>query len=394
MNTWIQFKGYFSETIQPGPCWIKIDGSRIQAIRTDPPEDPEATVINTDEYAMPLLSDTHVHFYMNPWPLNPKERVRPGSGEFEREVQDGLDRLRAALRMGLGFARDMGDPRGINLEIKKHVLKNPRQYPAIQVPGPAIHRPKRYGRFLGVKRESIEEVLDLVDSLATGNEVDFIKVVSTGIVDFEKQQMNQPPQYTANELAAVVERAARYNLPVASHCSGADGIDINLEARIDFIEHAYFIKPEQRTHLARSGQFWTPTFAPVYQQGNNDECGWSDVCRHSISEILSEHGKALQRGLAEGVNILAGTDAGSPGVEIGKGLLVELKCMATTLPIEDILRIATAGNADAVRHPGYTGRITVGSPASFATYKAAPWEDLEQLGQPSGVWQNGEAIQL
>jgi imidazolonepropionase-like amidohydrolase len=394
MTTWIQFKGYFSETIHPEPVWVKTEDGLIQAIESNPPTDPDASIVKTGAYAMPLLSDSHVHFYMNPWPLEPKERIRPGSGEFEQEVQDAMNRLRKALRMGMGFVRDMGDPHGINLEVKKRVALDPQHYPALQVPGPAIHRPKRYGRFLGVKRASMEEVLELVDSLVTEDNVDFIKVVSTGIVDFEKQQMNQPPQYTVAELAAVVERAAQYDLSVASHCSGVDGIDINLDANVRFIEHAYFITPEQRARMAQSGQFWTPTFAPVYQQGHNDACGWSDPCRQSISEILHQHNEALQSGYNEGINILAGTDAGSPGVEIGEGLLVELKCMANSLPVADLLCMATAGNADALQHPGYRGRIAVGAPASFATYTAAPWEDFDQLGHPKGVWQNGEPVQL
>ena len=393
MSFWIRCNGYFSTRPHPGPFWIGIADGRITAIRNKAPEEVDATVVESEEsYLIPLLSDTHVHCYMNPWPLNPKERVRPGSGEFEDEVQAGLQRLRTSLSQGLGFVRDMGDPFGINLEIKRRIAKEPLNYPAIQVPGPAIHRPKKYGRFLGVKRETLPEILILIDELANQEQVDFIKVVTTGIVDFAKQCMNQEPQFTVEELDAVVKRAAHHGLRVASHCSGDDGLDINLAAGVQFIEHAYFIRPDQLELMMQKGVHWTPTFAPVYQQAINPECGWDTDALHSMDEILSQHNHSLGKGHAQGVKVLAGTDAGSPGVAIGDGLSIELRNMARSLSNETVLGMATAVNADACQHPEYTGRIEVGHPASFATYAKAPWLELDQLPKPINIYYHGSTV--
>ncbi len=396
MKTYIRCDAYFSERPHFGPFWIEIDKDRFGEIRTEEPREECASILHADEevYLLPLLSDTHAHVYMNPWPISPQERSTPGSRELDIEIEDGRCRLQTSLKKGIGLVRDMGDPFGINLAVKKRVVASPDDYPAYQVAGPAIHRPKKYGRFLGVKRETMEEVHALIDELAEKENVDFIKVVSTGIVDFAAHEVKQKPQYTAEELKEVVAHVESLGLRVASHCSGQEGIDNNIAAGIHFVEHAYFIRPDQRAKMRDQGQHWTPTFAPVYQQVAFGECGWDRVSRRNLWRILEEHNQAIVAGHAEGMNILAGTDAGSPGVSIGDGLFVELRSMARSVSSIETLRIATAANADACQHPGYTGRIREKDFASFSVYATAPWQDEAKLGSPLAVYQNGKAVSL
>ncbi len=391
MSFWIHTEGYFSERPHPGPFWIEVDGDKIGEIRTEAPSIDGAEIAKA-AFLLPLLSDTHAHVYMSPWPLNPDNRSKPGSGPIEDEARAATARLQGALAKGVGFVRDMGDPLGINLAVKRHALGSAEHFPAYQVPGPAIHRPKKYGRFLGVKRETMSEIHSLIDELVELYSIDFIKVVSTGIVDFATRQVKQAPQYTGQELGEVVSHATALGLKVASHCSGQEGIENNIEGSIQFVEHAYFVRQDQRRRMRDQGQCWTPTFAPVYQQAVNADCGWDHACKQSLDAILRDHNEAVQQGYSEGNKILAGTDAGSPGVDIGDGLFIELRCLAKSLPLVDVLKIATASNADACGHPQYTGRIETGHPASFAIYSKAPWLEISQLGNPSQVYQHGECI--
>ncbi|EDY82620.1 Amidohydrolase family, putative [Verrucomicrobiia bacterium DG1235] len=395
MNTYIRCDGYFSERSHHGPFWILIREGKIAEIRQSPPEDDsDSSLVDFPDgaYLLPLLADTHAHVYMNPWPLAPSERLHPGSQSFEIEVDDATERLGRALAKGIGFVRDMGDPLGINTAVKHRALNNPNRFPAYHIPGPAIHRPSKYGRFLGVMRKTMPEVHSLIDELVEKQNIDFIKVVSTGIVDFANRRVKQLPQFTRPELREVVDHAESIGLKVASHCSGEDGIDNNIEGGIHFIEHAYFIRPDQRQKLLDQSQYWTPTFAPVYQQAVNQACGWDARTRSSLYQILSDHNQAIAEGHAQGMKILAGTDAGSPGVDIGDGLIVELQSLALSIPFEEVLRIATAVNADACSHSQYTGRIAVGHSASFALYSRAPWQEPSQLGQPREVYQHGQLV--
>jgi imidazolonepropionase-like amidohydrolase len=388
MSTWIFCDGYFSERPHPGPFWISHEGGRIQEIRDEPPEE-KLPLKQTDgpSYLAPLLSDTHAHVYMEPWPVAPEQRRRPGSKSLEEEIQDATKRLRSALLKGIGLVRDMGDPLGVNIAARRRVQENTANFPAFQIPGPAIHRPGKYGRYLGLARETLQDVHAMIDELAEQQGVDFIKIISTGIVDFGTRTVKQAPQFSGVELREIVRHAESLGLRVAAHCSGEEGIDHNILGGTHFIEHAYFIRQDQQRKLRDQGQYWTPTFAPVEQQATHPETTWDAPTRATIRRILSDHENAVAQ--VSDLRILAGTDAGSPGVEIGQGLLIEMNSLARSLPREEVLRIATATNADACRHRDYTGRIRPGDPASFAVYRKPPWKDFEELVRPVEVYHHG-----
>jgi imidazolonepropionase-like amidohydrolase len=393
-TTWLCLEGYFSERAFPERCWIGIRDGVICAIQTEEPESDTRIKLPEGSCAIPLLSDTHVHYYMEPWPIASKDRVKPGSKPFESEVQDALQRIDDAMRCGMGYLRDMGDPHGINLEVKRRVKQSDRPAPELVVPGPAIHRPKKYGRYLGVVKDTIDDIKQFIDELVDDSDADYIKLVATGIVNFEEKIVRQTPQYTVEELADVVEHAHARGKKVAAHCSGADGLDICIDAGVDYIEHAYFITEPQIARLIDKGLVWTPTFAPVYTQGAFDECGWPEKTRETIDEILDEHAASVAKGRQAGAKLMAGTDAGCPGVDMAKGIRCELKSLATAgLDPSDLLRLATVNNAELCGAKTYTGLIEVGGPASFGIYSRSPWKDIGALDDLVAVFHQGERFE-
>lgn len=378
--------GYFSNGIHSGPRRITWENGRIVSIDS-------SSSAGEPLYAVPLLADTHVHVYMEPWPIAPALRTTPGSRTFEEEVADALVRTRHALECGIGFLRDMGDPLGINLEVKRRLRASGAPAPELQAPGPALHRPKKYGRFLGLCFSTVEEIKTKIDSLVAEHQVDYIKLVTTGIVNFEQKLVKQTPQFTPDELREVVDYAHSRGRKVACHCSGTDGLDIAIEAGVDFIEHAYFITDDQLRRLIVKGLHWTPTFAPVYVQGNEEECGWSSEVCSNISEILREHNSKIASAAAQDARILAGTDAGSPGVSMGEGLRMELSCLSRSgLTPERLLSMATVENAQACGAQSYTGLLAPGQAASFGLYRKAPWNSIDHLNTLETVYWNGQQI--
>jgi imidazolonepropionase-like amidohydrolase len=391
--TWIPCQGWFSARPHDGAAWIGVADGRIATITTTPPAGDNAALTEAPLYVAPLLADTHVHVYMEPWPVSPALRAAPGSKPFELEVADAIRRVDQALASGVGLLRDMGDPFGINLEVKRRLTRRASAAPELLVAGPGFHRPKKYGRFLGVCRETVDDVRASIDKLHRQGQVDYIKVVTTGIVDFAERRVKQSPQYSADELAAVVAHAHDLGYKVASHCSGEEGIDINLAAGVDFIEHAYFVREDQIDRMIEQGTAWTPTFAPVDAQGQHVECGWSDDVRLTIEAILDEHAARIAYGMSRGATILAGTDAGSPGVDMGGGIRIELQRLATAgISAEKLLHMATIGNARSVGALHYSGTIEVGGPASFALYERCPWRDIRNLDSLKHVFWSGERI--
>jgi Amidohydrolase family len=391
---WLCLEGYFSEHAHTGRCWIGLAGGVIRAIQSEAPLSGDRVNLPGHVYAVPLLSDTHVHYYMEPWPINPNNRAKPGSKPFEEEVQDALQRVDDALRCGMGYLRDMGDPHGINLEVRRRVRRSDRPTPELVTPGPAIHRPKKYGRYLGVAKETIDDIKRCIDELVDENDVDYIKLVATGIVNFDEKVVRQSPQYTVPDLIDVVGHAHARGKKVAAHCSGSEGLAICIEAGVDFIEHAYFITEPQIAGLINRRLVWTPTFAPVYTQGAYDECGWPQQTRDTIRDILREHAASVAKGREAGALLMAGTDAGCPGVDMARGIRCELNNMAAAgFNPSDLLRLATVNNAELCGAKQYTGLIEVGAAASFGVYRRPPWDDLSALDDLVTVFHQGQRLE-
>ncbi|MEM8681174.1 MAG: amidohydrolase family protein [Planctomycetota bacterium] len=390
---WVKCQGFFSDGAIRSKAWLRCEDGVIVGIESHAPQDSAPTVAPTG-YLVPLLADPHVHFYMDPWPIDPGQRSVPGDQGLDLETGDAIQRVRHALAAGIGLLRDLGDPLGVNVAVKRYFAERSEAAPELQVVGTGIHRPKKYGRYLGVMRETLDEIKRTITHLIEEQQVDCIKLVTTGIVNFERKTVRQSPQFSIAELTELVTFAHAQGRPVAAHCSGQDGLEVAIHAGVDFIEHAYFMTDDQLARLTEEQLVWTPTFAPVYTQYAQPDCGWSEEVRGCIREILVDHTQLLATAHQRGTAVMAGTDAGCPGVEMGRGLRTELACMAEAgIPAVDLLQLATTGTAQLCGARTYTGRVEPGAPASFGLYTQPPWESIQHLETLSDVFHQGQRIE-
>lgn len=61
------------------------------------------------------------------------------------------------------------------------------------------------------------------------------------------------PQLTQDEFNAVVNAARDYNMTVATHCHGAEGVARAIEAGVDSVEHATFMTEESMDKMILKG---------------------------------------------------------------------------------------------------------------------------------------------
>jgi imidazolonepropionase-like amidohydrolase len=94
-----------------------------------------------------------------------------------------------------------------------------------------------------------------------------------------------------------------------------------------------------------------------------------------------------------GVNIAAGTDSGTPGVVIGKGLHKELELMveAGISPMEAIIA-ATRNAADNLAKAGELGTIESGKLADVIAVSGDPLKDIRNTREIKLVIRNGEIL--
>lgn len=336
------------------------------------------------------LMDTHVHVYMNPWPLSPSQRVDPGSEGFSKELEAAFCRMREAHAAGVGILRDLGDPMEINLAAA-NLASGDSSLPRLLAAGAACFREGRYGRFLGKPTRDLASLLDAIRAASADPRVHLIKLVPTGIINFKKGMVTTAPQFTADEFGPAVALAHDLGKKVAAHCSGEEGVRLAAEAGVDFIEHGYFIARDTLDLMAKKDLVWTPTFAPVHTQWHHSAtCGWDGETRAHLRRILDGHAESLRYARSIGVRIMAGSDAGGVGVSHGGGVLLELGLMqeAGLRPV-DLLQMATS------QGPLWTGALpehvfpACGSPADFIVGEPGVLTDVRKLASLRLVSRDG-----
>jgi len=94
-----------------------------------------------------------------------------------------------------------------------------------------------------------------------------------------------------------------------------------------------------------------------------------------------------------GVNIAAGTDSGTPGVVIGKGLHKELELMveAGISPMEAIIA-GTRNAADNIAKASELGTIESGKLADFIAVSGDPLKDIRNTREIKLVIRDGEIL--
>ena len=88
--------------------------------------------------------------------------------------------------------------------------------------------------------------------------VDVIKIASTGGV-LDLSANGSGPQYTEEEIRAIVTAARDLDLRVACHAHGAEGIKRALRAGVASIEHASLMDEEAIQLFKKTGAWYVPT---------------------------------------------------------------------------------------------------------------------------------------
>ncbi|MCH8930377.1 MAG: tetraacyldisaccharide 4'-kinase [Proteobacteria bacterium] len=111
-----------------------------------------------------------------------------------------------------------------------------------------------------------------------------------------------------DEMEALVAEAHTVDRPVLCHALGGEGLRVAVEAGADSIEHGCYLadEPELIARMADRGTFFVPTLT-VYEFHRESQ---SPHVRERALALQRPHTESIQRALAAGVRVVAGTDAG------------------------------------------------------------------------------------
>lgn len=224
---------------------------------------------------------------------------------------------------GISFVRDGGDAYGVS---RAAVAVAPEYGIDYRTPLFAIHKAGHYGSIVGRAFADLCEYAQLVEEARKGG-ADFIKIMTTGIMDFNQFGRITHADLEAAEVREMVRIAHDAGLAVMSHTNGKQAVLDAVAAGVDSVEHGNYIDDECLAALAETDTCLVPT-ATVARNLIGRGLFDDDVLRRIYDASLTVIAGAVERGCL----VAIGSDAGAVGVPHGTGALDEYACFAEAIP--------------------------------------------------------------
>ena len=216
---------------------------------------------------------------------------------------------------------------------------------------------------------------------------DLIKTCSTGGV-MSKGTKVGAPQYTVEELTALVDEAHSRGLKVASHAHGAEGIINALIAGADTIEHASFINDEGiALSIERGAALSMDIYVTEYILGEGASAGILEESLEKERKTGATQRSNFTKAVNAGATLVFGSDAGVyPHGQNAKQFSRMTRFGMTPL---QAIQSATITAAEVLGLGYDVGKIKAGYAADFVAVKGNPLQNIELLEEPAAVIKGG-----
>lgn len=368
------------------------NGIRYVGVNSPPSDVPAPSQKQPDLYLpdftlLPGLIESHAHLFLEGGELNADKRAAYLKQTPEQLLALAKPRLEKLVRLGVIAVRDAGDKDGVGLAIARmYNGANRPPMPYLDSPGAAIHHRGRYGSFMAGALEDFGTLKQCVEARVQAGAWR-IKLIPTGIINFKKGAVTTEPQMTLEELRELVAAANALGKQTFAHASGDTGIERVIESGVDSVEHGFFVRDDQLSRMADRRIAWVPTFAPVQEQVDHaDIMGWDAEVVGNLKKILDQHAASLVKAHRLGVQIIAGSDAGSYGVAHGLGFYYELELMERAgLPALAVLNAATGTPSNRLDFGDCFGQLKPGYQSRFIVTRHSPLETVSNLRKPKYI---------
>lgn len=380
---------------------VVVNGNKIVSIEDGRLEGGEGdTFINLDGYTlMPGLMDMHVHLsFQNEGPATYMRRFQANEADY---AISSVGYAHKTLMAGFTTVRNIGDMSNETIALRNSINAGKTVGPRVYTSGKSIattggHADPTNGvsRRLSVNPTPADGV---VNGVAEAREAvrqrykdgaDLIKITATGgVLSVAKNGRN--PQFMTDELEAIVQTAHDYDMTVAVHAHGKEGMKRAILAGVDSIEHGTYMDKEIIGLMRKHEVFYVPTILAgnfVAEKAKIDGF-FPAIVRPKAAAIGPLIQKTFSRAHQDGVMIAFGTDSGvSP--HGGNGKEFELMVDAGMSEMDAILS-ATLNTAKLLNISDQVGTITAGKFADMVAVSGNPLDDIKLLQNIDFVMKDG-----
>ncbi len=380
---------------------IRVDGAEIKAIESGyTAAGPDDSVIDLKSHTvMPGLMDMHVHLTGEYSPDSRLNRFITNEADY---AIDATMYAKRTLEAGFTVVRNLGDAFNVTVALRDAIEDG-------DVPGPRIFTAAKGMGTTGGHADPTngwadhimgdpgpkQGVINGPDEARQGvrqrykDGADWIKITATGgVLSIAKSGQN--PQFTDEELKALIETASDYGLRVAAHAHGTEGMKRAVIAGVASIEHGTFMDAEVMRLMKKHGTYYVPTILAgdwVAEKAKIDGF-FPDLVRPKAAAIGPVIRDTFAAAYKAGVPIVFGTDTGvSPHGDNAQEFAL---MVAGGMPPMVAIQSATSVAAKFLGIDDTNGTLEAGKQADIVAVPGNPLDDITAMERVSFVMKAGE----
>lgn len=382
-----------------GPQTIIVEKNSIKSLSPGKLAVEGAQIIDLSRMTcMPGFIDMHVHLSGESSPQSYSEGFRLDDTDYAFRAVGYADKT---LMAGFTSVRDLGGDVAMHLRnaVNQGLIKGPRIYAAgksIASTGghgdPSNGLNSELSHLIGPPGPT-EGVINSVDDARQAvrqrykDGSDVIKITATGgVLSYAKN--GDGPQFTVEEVRAIVETAKDYGYSVAAHAHGKEGIKRAILGGVTSIEHGTYMDEEIFKLMKERGTWYVPTITAgkfVAEKAKIDGY-YPDIIRPKAARIGAQIQTTFSNAYKAGVKIAFGTDMGvGPH---GDNASEFIYMTEAGMPNNIALQTATY-NAAQILAPNELGQLQAGFKADVVAVAGNPLTDIGLTKKIAFVMKDG-----
>lgn len=379
---------------------IIISGDKIRSVEDGfiQPGSSDSLIDLKEMWVLPGLTDMHVHLESE---TNPSKYLERFTNNEADDAFNSVGFAETTLLAGFTTVRDLGGS-GVNIALRNAINKGKVNGPRIFTSGKSLattggHADPSNGmnRLLAGDPGPREGVVNSEEDARKAvrqrykNGADLIKITATGgVLSVAKSSSN--PQFTVEEIRAIVDIAKDYDYHVAAHAHGDEGMQRAVKGGVTTIEHGTLMSDATMDLMKQHGTYLVPTITAGKEVSEKAEIEnyYPELVVPKARDIGPKIQSTFGRAYKKGVNIAFGTDA---GVFVhGKNAKEFGYMVEAGMPAMEAIQTATIAPAKILKMENELGQIAPGFFADVIAVKEDPTKNIKTLEEVEFVMKEGK----